>query len=483
MKKINIFLIIICALTLVSCDKFLDVKPSNSGDSSTSIQTVKDAQIIMNGIMRKMSSSSYYGRNFIMYGDAKGGDLAIISQGRGLDGLYSFNQDANKNSYSGFWSQMYHCLAQINNLIENINKMQAAGSKEDFKDIKGQALTARALIYFDLVRLYGKPYNMDKNAFGVPNVLTLIDATAQPTRATVAENYTQILADLKEAEGLMTKSKANGYFNYYANLAIQARVYLYMDNFDAALTASEAIINSKVYSLYANEKWHDSWMSEFGSESILEIAMYVDEGDLGTSSLGFYLMRYGKKKGAMGWYMASDYFLSRLGEDPTDIRWSIMDYDESSKTRFGCCEKYALGDKEGSYTAVNIKVIRLSEIYLIAAEAALRSSSANKAKAVVYLNSIRKRSPGLAAATEGTITLDMIVNERSKELFAEGQRFFDMIRLKRDITFNDDFITPAVVITHREKTIKPDFYKCILPISIEEMDANPAIKGQQNPGY
>ena len=226
MKKINIFLIIICALTLVSCDKFLDVKPSNSGDSSTSIQTVKDAQIIMNGIMRKMSSSSYYGRNFIMYGDAKGGDLAIISQGRGLDGLYSFNQDANKNSYSGFWSQMYHCLAQINNLIENINKMQAAGSKEDFKDIKGQALTARALIYFDLVRLYGKPYNMDKNAFGVPNVLTLIDATAQPTRATVAENYTQILADLKEAEGLMTKSKANGYFNYYANLAIQARVYL-----------------------------------------------------------------------------------------------------------------------------------------------------------------------------------------------------------------------------------------------------------------
>ena len=77
----------------------------------------------------------------------------------------------------------------------------------------------------------------------------------------------------------------------------------------------------------------------------------------------------------------------------------------------------------------------------------------------------------------------MIINERSKELFAEGQRYFDMLRLNRTIEFNDDFISPAVQISHRTKTINRTFYKTILPIAQSEMDANPAIVSQQNPGY
>jgi hypothetical protein len=188
----------------------------------------------------------------------------------------------------------------------------------------------------------------------------------------------------------------------------------------------------------------------------------------------------------MGWFMASDYFLARLGEDATDVRWGIMDYDESSTTRFGSCQKYAgvdlKGDK-GSTSAVNVKLIRLSEVYLIAAEAAISQPTPDKVKAATYLNAIRKRAPALAPATDVTVTLDMIMNEKSKELFAEGHRYFDLIRLNKTIEFNDEFITPAVVITHREKTIDRTFNKIILPISKEEMDANPAIKSQQNPGY
>lgn len=63
-------------------------------------------------------------------------------------------------------------------------------------------------------------------------------------------------------------------------------------------------------------------------ESIFELGITTEESDLGTSSLGFYLMRYGQLKNAMGWYLASDYFLNRLGEDETDVRWGIMDNDE-----------------------------------------------------------------------------------------------------------------------------------------------------------
>ena len=281
----------------------------------------------------------------------------------------------------------------------------------------------------------------------------------------------------------------NGYFNYYANLAIQARVYLHMNNFEAALTAAEEVIETGGYTLYSNENWVASWAKEFGSESIFELGMYENEGDLGTGSLGYYLLRKAKVKNAMGWFMASDYYLDRLNEDPTDIRWGIMDYDETSGTRFGSCMKYVggfnmNGDKDGKASATNIKVIRLSEIYLIAAEAALSQSVPDNVKAAAYLNEIRKRASALDLATETTVTLDMIIDEKSKELFTEGNRYWDMIRLGREIEFNDDFIDPPIIIPHRTKIIDTKtFFKCILPIPQNEIDANPPIGAQQNPGY
>ena len=498
MKKINILLAVLGIVLLSSCEGFLDVKPSNSTDAETSILTAGDAKVVINGLMRKMASSDYYGRNFIMYGDAKGGDFAIASQGRGLDALYVFNHSATSNSYSGFWSQLYHNILQANNLIMNIEKIEADGKgSTTLSDYKGQALAARALMYFDLVRLYGKPYTMDKTSLGVPLVLEPLEETAQPTRATVEAVYTQIVKDLADAEPIISKAvgtvAVKGYINYYGVKAIQARVNLTMGKYPEALAAAEVVITSGKYNLYKytsdptdKDEWISSWSTQFGTESIFELAVYPSEADLLTGSLGYYLLRTAKISGAMGWFMASDFFLNRLKEDPTDVRWGIMDYDETSKTRFGSCLKYAgldlKGDK-GTTSAVNIKVIRLSEMYLIAAEAAFSQPTPDKVKASTYLNAIRKRSPALVASTSETVTLDMIINEKSKELFAEGQRYFDMIRLNRTITFNDDFIKPAVIITHRTISIDRTFYKAILPIPKGEMDANPAIASQQNPGY
>src|SRR5690606_32856542 len=207
MKALKILLSALFLLELVSCgEDFLDVKPSNSGDASSSIQTPADARVIINGLMSKMRSSSYYGRNFIMYANAKGGDLTIYSQGRGLDGLYTFNHSVTTGSYSDFWNHIYHCILQANSVIASIDKLQAEGSTEDFDDAKGQALTARAMMYFDLVRLYGKPYSDDPSSWGVPNVTEPLDASAQPLRATVEENYQQILSDLQTAAPLISKS-------------------------------------------------------------------------------------------------------------------------------------------------------------------------------------------------------------------------------------------------------------------------------------
>ena len=485
--KISLFSTIIFCLS--ACGKgFLDVKPTNAVPAATSIKTAADARIMINGMMRNMTNANYYGRNFILYGDVRGGDMTIYSQGRGLDALYTFNHTASANSFSGFWSAIYNNILQANTLIFNIKKLKAEGSTENFDNSLGQALTARALMYFDLVRIYGKAYTDDKTAWGVPQPLEPLPEYAQPLRVSVEDNYKQILKDLLEAAPLLPKAKTNGNINYFANRAIQARVYLTMGRSDSALKASEDVITNGGYTLYTRDNWVASWATQFGSESIFELGIFPNEGDLTTASLSFYLRRRAHgNSAALGFFGASDYFLNRLKQDATDVRWGIMLADEISTTanpRLGASYKYSgtttlSGDgKSASTTAVNIKVIRSSEMYLIAAEAAFAT---DKTRAATYLNAIRSRAPALTPATAATVTLDMILDEKSKELFSEGQRYFDMVRLNRPITFNDEIL--GLTIPTRPKTIDRSFEKAILPIPIGEINANPGIGDQQNPGY
>lgn len=489
MKKFNIILALFCIVALSSCDDFLDKQPTNAGDSAGAIQTVYDAEVMMNGINSKLRSSNYLGRNMIMYGDCKGGDLTILTAGRGLDYMYAFNHTFNSNSMSGFWTTGYNILLQLNNLIANIERIEKEGTDENFNNVKGQALTLRAMVYFDLVRLYGEPYNEDKNALGVPDITTVLDAAAEEPRATVAQNYQTILNDLKAAEDIIGTSKKVGFINKYGNLALQARVYLSMDDFENALAAAEEIIGDGKYSLYSNDEWVASWASKEGKESIYQLTMLATEGNLGGSSIGAYYSRRNDYGSAGGCFIASEYFMDRLGEDPDDVRWGIMTYDEkhteeAAQSYTNCCYKYlgsvnAKGDGESDAASVNIKVIRLSEVYLIAAEAALRKATPDKELACERLNAIRKRSPNLAPATEETITLDMILSEKSKELHGEGQRYWDLIRCNKTIKFNDDLY--GIPIQRRESSIDRTSHLTILPIPESEMIINKNMV--QNPGY
>lgn len=488
MKRISIYISVFFLFSLLSCKDYLNEEPNNASNSAEAIKTPADAQVMINGMMRSMTDASYYGRNFLMYGDVKGGDLTVYAQGRGLDAMYSFNHSVTTNAYGGFWSQIYASILQANSILEGIARVEQAGGATGFDSYKGQALTARAMMHFDLVRLYGKAYDDDKKSFGVPYVTTTLQFNAQPLRSTVEENYAQMLTDLKAAAPLLPKARTDGYINYYANLALQARVYLYMKDYVNALNAAEEVINNSksLYSLYTNSNWVASWKTRFASESILLLGVMPNENDLLAGAPGMYLRRKGHgNSNALGQFMASDYYLDRLKEDATDVRCGILAADETSASRMGAVYKYSgsttlQGEdgKSSSSTAVDIKVIRLSEVYLIAAEAAL---PANRAKAAQYLNEIRKRAPALAPATESTVSLDMILAERSKELIAEGHRFFDMIRLNRDITFNDEF--GGLTIPSRPKTISRTFSKTRLPIPQDEINANPGLKAQQNEGY
>lgn len=496
MKKLyTILLSVVCLFAFASCDDFLDIKPTNYQDTEGSISNYADAEVAMNGLVRGLLSSSLYGRNLLVYADAKGGDFSVPSNGNGYDDLYGFSHSQISSSYSGFWSAGYSCMADINGLLKSVAVIEEGGADEDYSNIKGMLLTYRGMLYFDLARLYGRDYAQDSNALAVPIVLE-INSAARPARDLVKDVYAQARQDLAEGAKYIAKPKKNGFINYWGNRAILARMYMHMQKYEQALAVAEDIIKNSPYSLYSNSEWADSWKTKWAKESIIEFGVMDDEADYGNSALGM-LFRAARDQGnsrILGNFVASDQFLARLSEDMDDIRWSVMDRDAINDKdaydlpveRKGSVYKYVggldrKGDGAASATAVNIKYVRLSEIYLIAAEAALKTNK--KGIAADYLQEIRKRSPSLEAATADNITIEMIMSEKSKEFLCEGLRYWDRMRNDATITF-DDQVYGGEEVPHpdRPSTIDlKEFYKCILPIPDYEMTNNKNMV--QNPKY
>ncbi len=112
-------------------------------------------------------------------------------------------------------------------------------------------------------------------------------------------------------------------------------------------------------------------------------------------------------------------------------------------------------------------------MYLIAAEASLPT---NEVDALTYVNAITSRRGATPIASTGAQLFEDIITERRKELAFEGDRFHDLQRLKRTINRSTNY--PA-----SSRTIAYTVFRRLFPIPQGEVDANPNIKPQQNPGY
>ena len=132
----------------------------------------------------------------------------------------------------------------------------------------------------------------------------------------------------------------------------------------------------------------------------------------------------------------------------------------------------------------NVPLLRLSEVYLNGAEAAAKLGNQND-KATEYLEAIVKRANPDNTVQGTTITVDRVLLERRKELIGEGHRFFDSMRNNETVvryTSAEDRGWHSA-LREEARSFSRDFYKVLLPIPQDELNANPAMKGQQNPGY
>lgn len=532
-KTYILFVALFASLMFTSCEKFLDTEPTDSINETKAINTLSDAEYHLNGILRQATLTNYYGRRMLFYADMKGGDFLVPSGGRGDDALWSFNHESSNNDYTGYWTTIYNVVFQANHLIKEVDakvipSLTSDKDKALAQHYKGQALFVRAMCFFDLVRMYGYPYMKDNGeSLGIAIVteplLTKDEIlSANFERSKVKDAYTQIVKDLNAALGLL-KSKTelktllgsstymnyvNGFISKHSATSLLARVYLYQGSWNEAYAMAETVITSGEYSLYSNTEWVASWKSQFGKESIFEMVVTPDQNDQGNASPRSFLAPKYSSSSFMAAAVAGDDFLSSngLGEDLSDVRWGVMYLDEygdnyefnqkpanvskqkpnAVQNRKGWIRKYD-GDGKSTANATNIKVIRLSEVYLIGAEAALKKSPQDKAQAAKWLQDIRKRSPGLPAASAADTDSNlenMILSEKRKELIGEGHRYFDQIRLGKTVTFDEPlFGDPTLPPAGRTNTVDWNFHKCVLPIGKDAINANPKLKSQQNPGY
>lgn len=138
----------------------------------------------------------------------------------------------------------------------------------------------RGLALFDLTRLFGMPYTLDNGAsLGVPiEIQTTLEDHA-PERNTVAQCYEQVLKDLNDALGGLTKEKHDAYMNYWSVKALLSRVYLYMNDNENALKCAEEVINDNggIYRLFTHDEYPSVWGKDFNSESLFEFYFTMSE--------------------------------------------------------------------------------------------------------------------------------------------------------------------------------------------------------------
>lgn len=461
--KYVMFLIVITNITtLSSCKKsYLVQTPPTSLTPATALANESDLSTALLGAYAGLRNTEHLGRTAPVLGD--------LMSDNGYQSLLNSNRYTNFNNYfftvadgnvSGFWNSAYSTILRCNNIINS-----SIAANVNVNQYKGEAYAIRALCYFNLVRYFAKPFTDDPNSLGVP-IVTTFDITVFPPRNKISEVYTLINADLAQAFTLMTLFKNSTQFSKYAARGLQAKVYLTTGDKTNAKTAALDVINNSGFTVVTAANHAAFWTAALPRTDRVETLFEVSSDAI--SSNGFDGLANIYSQSGYGDILSSDDLYALF--IAADVRKGL----------------YAVGVRGGSPAVFvnkfpntfgtdvsDTKVLRLSDVYLIAAEASLPT---NEADALLYANYITSRRNATAISSTGAQLFEDIITERRKELAFEGDRYLDLQRLKRVVARSTNYPPAARTINYTD-------YKRILPIPQTELDANVNIRSQQNPGW
>jgi hypothetical protein len=412
-----------------------------------------------------MRNVDLYGRTVPVLGDIMSDNTyqhALNTNRYTLFNNYSFN--ATDGNVAGLWASAYTVILRANRIIA-----APLSSSPTVDQYKGEAYAIRALMYFTLVRYFARPYTDNPDGLGVPIVLTY-DPEYKPTRSKVSEVYALINADLDKAYTMMTTFTNSSQFSKYAAKGLQAKVYLTMGSWANARTAALDVINNSGFTSLTAANYISYWQNSAVRTDKLETLFEVSSDAVANLAFDALSYIYSQNGNYGDLVVSSDLFASFAAGDVRLGLYPIVPRPKPSGTAIPTVDKYPVISGDLSDT----KVLRLSEMYLIAAEAYYMLADETNAK--TYVNYITSRRNAPAITSTGPQLLEDILNERRKELAFEGDRYMDLMRLKRDVIRSTQYPASA-------RTILYSNFRRILPIPQAELDANPNIKTQQNPGF
>lgn len=449
LRNIKIFFVSLAAVaTLSSC---LDKQPGSAIPEQNAMQSFDDAEQFVTGIYALLKSSALYSGYLTLLPDVQT-DLVYAVEG-------------NTNTYGSFWqwdirpttseveavyASLYQVISNCNFYLERVGDVESSltddNDIETLEQYTAEVYTIRALAYSELLKCYCKAYDplTAESELGV--VLRKgYSVKEEAVRASLKDSYAFVVENLTEAEKLFAEENV-GHSSTYMTLgvvyALRARVALNMQDWETAVEYSSKVIDMKdVYSLSSAKQLYTSDMSFYD---------YMWNYDVGTEVLwrvGFTTTSYGGGLGQVFLNYNVDYtyyypdyvpaqWVLQLYE-AADLRYSSIFYEFPTGYDHALSwpllvKYYGNGDfiNQYIYHVSMPKPFRLSEQYLIRAEAYCRQESPNYGAASKDLTTLREArfASGGAVTVSADNYLQTIADERVRELYMEGFRLNDLKR-------------------------------------------------------
>lgn len=478
----NIYIKILLALSIMfsSCEKFLDVPY----DNRIELNNVDDLEaVLINAYpMRADVFTEILTDNFHHYASTM-----QASNGATYIPIYLWEDEFSDaittatptHAYSHYYKKIY----ETNTVIEELGEPRALGQKG--QAVYGEALVLRAFNYFTLVNLFSMHYNESTNAsnLGVPLITEVPkDNRALYNRATVKEVYEQIDKDLEEGLAMMKRNvgelpRTPYRFSLASVYAFLSRVNLYKGNWDLAVQYADLVIAEKgtiIRKLSEDIIRKNTTSEAYFAQEIMNPTLHPNLLLVNQTST-FLCRPFGYRLG--GFYLAHDVFYRTPNND---LRKQLFSSGGTVIDSVALVVKYANQPNNPNASASRYDVFTMEEVLLNRAEANLKKSSPDIAKAMADIEAIRRERitpyTPLPTPTSVEAALALVLAERKLELIGQGHRWYDIKRL-------------GIRVEHRlvrtskdpDRVLEPNDKRTAIQIPIQARLGNPLLENQLNP--
>jgi starch-binding outer membrane protein, SusD/RagB family len=486
MKKISLYLMILATLAFNSCSDWLSLTPEDSQTTDGYWRTKEEVEAVLGGGYSNLRDCL---GNMIAWGEARGNSLTTgLYASTDLDHLNRWDI-LPSNSYCD-WSAFYKVINQANMVIKyapSVVDKDPSFNLGLMKSYVAEAYYLRALSYFYLVRnfrdvpLVLEPYLTDDQNYSIPKSAdSVVFKQIKNDLDTALISTQEFFTNAWENKGRATK---------WAVYATLADVYLWTGEYNKCIDACEAVMNSGRVGLISGligttNNWYTIFNPGNSNESIFELQYSYSKSQSNSLVAWFYTS-------STYIYTITPYMAYLFSTSTEDIRGAGNSY------RLNYSWKY-VGNAANSTTSrtdyPNWIIYRMADIYLMEAEAYTLKDGNNETNyktAIDKVNRIRQRANITSPLSASSSELDMlntILNERAREFFSEGKRWYDLLRVARLHNYqNKEYLIFEIQqsasamyapIIRATLTNENSYY---LPISSDELKLNKALV--QNPYY